>query len=130
MLNLIVVLPFISSLIIALVYLSNTKASRHFFYTLMGVGSLFIVTILSLWTLYEIIQGAPTIHTTLFTWLSLGSFNIELAFMADRLSVMMISFITFIGLLIHIYAVGYMKGEEDMVNFSHTLTYLWEVCYF
>ena len=117
MLNLIVVLPFISSLIIALVYLSNTKASRHFFYTLMGVGSLFIVTILSLWTLYEIIQGAPTIHTTLFTWLSLGSFNIELAFMADRLSVMMISFITFIGLLIHIYAVGYMKGEEGYGKF-------------
>jgi NADH-quinone oxidoreductase subunit L len=117
MLNLIVILPFISSLIIALVYLSNTKASRHFFYTLMGVGSLFIVTILSLWTLYEIIQGAPTIHTTLFTWLSLGSFNIELAFMADRLSVMMISFITFIGLLIHIYAVGYMKGEEGYGKF-------------
>ena len=117
MLNIIVTLPFISALLIALVYLFNTDAKRYFFYTFMGVGSLFIITTLSLLTLYETLNGADTIHTTLFTWLSLGSFKIELAFMADRLSVVMISFITFIGLLIHIYAAGYMKDEEGYGKF-------------
>jgi NADH-quinone oxidoreductase subunit L len=37
--------------------------------------------------------------------------------MADRLSVTMISFITFIGTLIHIYAAGYMKGDEGFGKF-------------
>jgi len=117
MLNIIVISPFISALLIALVYLFNTDVKRYFFYTFMGVGSIFIITILSLLTLYETINGSGTIHTALFTWLSLGSFKIELAFMADRLSVVMISFITFIGLLIHIYAAGYMKDEEGYGKF-------------
>lgn len=117
MLNVIVVLPFISAFIITLFYLSNTKIKRHFFYTFMGVGSAIVITILSLMALYELMNGAPTIHTRLFSWLSLGSFNVEVAFMADRLSVVMISFITFIGMLIHVYAAGYMKDDAGYGKF-------------
>ena len=117
MLNLIVTLPFLSSLLIALIYLSNTNAKRFVIYTSLGIGSVVIITTLSLMSLYDMTQGSSTIHTKLFEWIHLGDFQIEVAFMADRLSIIMISFITFIGTLIHIYAAGYMKDDAGYGKF-------------
>jgi NADH-quinone oxidoreductase subunit L len=101
----------LSALLLAVVYLSNTKADRYAFYTIVGVGTPTIMTILSLIIGYQLLNGSDTIHNTLLQWIDIGDFNISIAFMADRLSVVMISFITFIGTLIHIYAAGYMKDD-------------------
>ena len=117
MLSIIVILPFLSAFIMAVIYLCNTKRQGYFFYTLVGVGTPTIITILSLLSAYELLNGAPTIHTTLLTWINIGEFNINIAFMADRLSMVMISFITFIATLIHIYAAGYMKDDEAYGKF-------------
>ncbi|QSZ41394.1 NADH-quinone oxidoreductase subunit L [Sulfurimonas aquatica] len=117
MLNLIVITPFISALILTIIYLLNTKKENTFIYTLIGIASPVFITLLSLFTLFELINGVPTIHSTLFEWLHIGELNISIAFMADRLSVIMISFITFIGTLIHIYAAGYMRGDEGYGKF-------------
>jgi NADH-quinone oxidoreductase subunit L len=117
MINWIVILPFISALVMAVVYLADTKAKRYFFYTAVGVGTPVVMTILSFVLISQLMNGAETIHGTLFQWIDIGDFNISLAFMADRLSAVMISFITFIGMLIHIYAAGYMKDEEGYGKF-------------
>jgi len=117
MLSLIVVLPFLSALLLAIVYLSDTKANRYTFYTIVGVGVPAIMTLLSLIVGYQLLNGSDTVHHTLFQWIDIGDFNISIAFMADRLSVVMISFITFIGTLIHIYAAGYMKEDEAYGKF-------------
>ena len=117
MLSLIVVLPFLSAFLLALVYLGNTKADRYLFYTIVGVGVPAIMTVLSFMVGYQLLNGSDTIHETLLQWIDIGDFNISIAFMADRLSVVMISFITFIGTLIHIYAAGYMKDDEAYGKF-------------
>ncbi len=117
MLNLIVILPFFSALLLALIYLSNPKQKRYQLYTTIGVGTILTITLFSLFILLEVVQNGKTLHTTLFTWLSLGELQIELAFRADKLSVVMISFITFIGSLIHIYAAGYMKDDTGYGKF-------------
>ena len=117
MLNLIVILPFFSALLLALIYLSNPKQKRYQLYTTIGVGTILTITLFSLLILLEVVQNGKTLHTTLFTWLSLGELQIELAFRADKLSVVMISFITFIGSLIHIYAAGYMKDDAGYGKF-------------
>ncbi len=113
----IVVWPFLSSLLIAVVYLSNTKAKRYTFYTLVGVGTPVVMTIFAFILIFQLSEGAQTIHGTLFKWIEIGDFNISLSFMADRLSAVMISFITFIGTLIHIYAAGYMKDDPAYGKF-------------
>jgi NADH-quinone oxidoreductase subunit L len=117
MLSLIVLLPLFSALLIGLVYLSDTKKQRYLFYTTLGVTSVSLSTVLSLYFTYLLIDGGETVHETLFTWIEVSEFKISLAFMADRLSVVMISFITLIGTLIHIYAAGYMKGDEGYGKF-------------
>src|SRR4051794_13449848 len=48
---------------------------------------------------------------TLFSWVPVGSLKVDLAFLADPLSITMCLFVTGIGTLIHLYAVGYMRGD-------------------
>ena len=117
MLSLIVILPFLSAFFMGVLYLSNTKKKNYAFYTLVGVGTPAISTIFSLIIMYDLISGAPTMHSTLFSWINIGEFNINVAFMADKLSGVMISFITFIGTLIHVYAAGYMKDDTGYGKF-------------
>jgi NADH-quinone oxidoreductase subunit L len=54
---------------------------------------------------------------SIFSWVPVGSLRIDLAFLADPLSVTMCLFVTGIGTLIHLYAVGYMHGDERFSKF-------------
>jgi NADH-quinone oxidoreductase subunit L len=54
---------------------------------------------------------------TLFTWLPVGSLQVDLALLADPLSITMALFITGIGTLIHLYAIGYMHGDPKFPKF-------------
>ncbi|MSZ80464.1 MAG: NADH-quinone oxidoreductase subunit L, partial [Actinobacteria bacterium] len=54
---------------------------------------------------------------TLFSWLPVGSLHIDMALLADPLSVTMALFITGIGTLIHLYAIGYMHGDPKFSKF-------------
>ena len=53
----------------------------------------------------------------LFTWLNVDKLNIEMAFLGDNLSIFMSMFVTFVGWLIHIYAVGYMNKDKGLGKF-------------
>ncbi len=54
---------------------------------------------------------------TLFQWIPVGSLKIDVAFLADPLSITMCLFVTGIGTLIHLYAVGYMHGDSRFSKF-------------
>jgi NADH-quinone oxidoreductase subunit L len=53
----------------------------------------------------------------LFTWLPAGGLEVKAGLLADPLSVTMILFVTGVGTLIHLYAVGYMHGDERFHTF-------------
>jgi NADH-quinone oxidoreductase subunit L len=54
---------------------------------------------------------------TLFSWLPVGTFQVDMAFLADPLSIAMCLFVTGIGGLIHLFAVGYMHGDAKFSKF-------------
>ena len=54
---------------------------------------------------------------SLFEWIPVGSLQIDLAFLADPLSITMALFVTGIGSLIHLYAIGYMHGDPKFAKF-------------
>ena len=119
-LNLIVFLPFVSAAFLGFVYLkdSSKKISENF-YSFFGVGVSVVVCVLSLMIAIEAVSSHEKFLLTsnAFSWVNVGALEIGMNFMADNLSVTMISFITFIGMLIHIYAAGYMKGDEGFGKF-------------
>ena len=53
----------------------------------------------------------------LFSWIPVGSLQVDLAFIADPLSITMALFVTGIGTLIHLYAIGYMHGDPKFSKF-------------
>ncbi|MFM7872384.1 MAG: NADH-quinone oxidoreductase subunit L [Actinomycetota bacterium] len=54
---------------------------------------------------------------TAFSWVPVGSLQVDLAFLADPLSITMALFVTGIGSLIHLYAIGYMHGDPKFSKF-------------
>jgi NADH-quinone oxidoreductase subunit L len=52
-----------------------------------------------------------------WTWLPVGSLHVDLAFLADPLSITMCLFVTGVGTLIHLYSVGYMHGDPKFSKF-------------
>lgn len=66
-------------------------------------------------------NGVRRLSDTLFTWINVGNFRADFAFMMDPLSGVMILFVTGVGLLIHIFATAYMSGEDSYYRF---FTYL------
>jgi NADH-quinone oxidoreductase subunit L len=53
----------------------------------------------------------------LYTWIHSGSFQANLSFQVDALTTVMLLVVTGIGFLIHIYSLGYMGDDDDMVRF-------------
>jgi NADH-quinone oxidoreductase subunit L len=53
----------------------------------------------------------------LFSWLPVGSLQVDMAFLADPLSIGMCLFVTGVGALIHLYAIGYMHGDTKFSTF-------------
>jgi NADH-quinone oxidoreductase subunit L len=66
---------------------------------------------------WPIVNGKPQITEHFFTWLKVGSFQADFAYLLDPLSGIYILFITGVGLLIHIYATGYMHGDPGYYRF-------------
>lgn len=119
-LNLIVFLPFISAAILGVSYLlDSNKRLAEWYYSFIAILVPIVITVLSFMIAFEIASkdSEYILISTAFNWVNVDSFTIDISFMADRLSVVMISFITFIGTLIHIYAAGYMKGDEGFGKF-------------
>src|ERR1700691_2168320 len=54
---------------------------------------------------------------TLFSWIPVGGLQIKAALLVDPLSMTMVLFVTGISTLIHLYSIGYMKGDRDYSKF-------------
>ena len=92
---------------------------------IIGTGLLLISALLSLYTAYNyfFIDGKvgdsyQTITAIKFTWLSFSeNVSIDMGIILDPISVMMLVVVTFVSLMVHIFSLGYMKGEERFATY-------------
>ena len=81
-----------------------------------GVVALsFVLTVVAFFLLLGHSDREMTVH--LFNWISVGSLHVNAALLVDPLSITMCLFVTGISALIHLYSIGYMKGEKDFRKF-------------
>jgi NADH-quinone oxidoreductase subunit L len=52
-----------------------------------------------------------------FTWIPVGGLHAKVAILLDPLSMTMCMFVTGVSMLIHLYSIGYMKGDRDFTKF-------------
>lgn len=115
-----VLIPFASAALLGFLHLLLPKRrSLHGLYAGLGIAAPLVSALMSLavgWALLKSADGT-VLHAAAFTWISLGDLTVNVAFMADRLTAVMLLFITLIGTLIHIYAAGYMRGDAGYGKF-------------
>ncbi|HZQ08357.1 MAG TPA: NADH-quinone oxidoreductase subunit L [Anaerolineae bacterium] len=88
--------------------------------SLVAVGAVvasFVVSVIAFFSLLSLPEDARLFHDTLYNWIAVGSFSVNVGLWLDPLSTIMILVITGVGALIHIYAVGYMEHEHDYARF-------------
>src|SRR6478672_4834931 len=61
-------------------------------------------------------EGKPVLDQ-IWTWIQVGTFRADFGLGMDRLSGIYVCFVTFVGLLIHIFATGYMHGDKGFYRF-------------
>ena len=115
----IVLAPLMSSLVIGLLYLYSIKVSKvkNTIFTTLGLISPLVSFLIAFFFFIQMIGNDTTFFYSAYRWLGVDGYDIDMGFMADRLSIFMTLFITFVGWLIHIYASGYMRDDEGYGKF-------------
>ena len=82
--------------------------------TIAGVLISFIISAL---TLQAVVQSGARLNETLYTWMVVGDLKMEIGFLVDGLTAMMMCVVTFVSLMVHIYTIGYMQEDEGYNRF-------------
>jgi len=80
--------------------------------TILGVLVAFIISAM---TLKSVIADGARFNQTIYEWMVVGGLKMEVGFMVDGLTAMMMCVVTFVSLMVHIYTIGYME-EDDGYN--------------
>jgi NADH-quinone oxidoreductase subunit L len=82
--------------------------------TILGV---LIAFILSASTLKSVVVDGARFNETLYTWMVVGGLKMEVGFLVDGLTAMMMCVVTFVSLMVHLYTIGYMDEDEGYNRF-------------
>jgi NADH-quinone oxidoreductase subunit L len=110
---LIPILPFLGFLI-------NGLFGRRMPKSMINVFAIGSVTLSFLWAVKTLVGLSPLETKYIehyFTWIQSGTLNISIDFAVDRLTAVMLMVVTGVGLLIHIYSIGYMAHEDGYYRF-------------
>lgn len=81
--------------------------------TILGV---LIAFVLSAMTLMAVLDGAR-FNATVYEWMRVGDLKMEIGFLVDGLTAMMMCVVTFVSLMVHIYTIGYMEEDPGYQRF-------------
>jgi NADH-quinone oxidoreductase subunit L len=81
--------------------------------TILGVLISFII---SFQTLLAVLDGA-TFNGTIYNWMTVMGLKLEIGFLVDSLTAMMMCVVTFVSLMVHLYTIGYMAEDEGYNRF-------------
>jgi NADH-quinone oxidoreductase subunit L len=85
------------------------------------IGLSFVCSVIAFFALRSLSPEARSNVSQGFTWIQSGTFRVDFRFLVDPLSSTMTLFVTGVGTLIHMYAIGYMHGDS---RFSRFFAYL------
>ncbi|MCK5351824.1 NADH-quinone oxidoreductase subunit L, partial [bacterium] len=90
-----------------------------------ALGASFLASAVAVFGLAVAGHGARSYTVTLYEWIGSGSFTLDIGFLLDPLSSVMILVVTGVGALIHIYSIGYMdEDHRDDKGFQRFFCYL------
>jgi NADH-quinone oxidoreductase subunit L len=106
--------PLLAAVVAGLFGKAIGKSGAHSI-TIAAVG---LSCVLSFYVLYRMLfAGLAPFNGTVYTWLVSDGLSLQVGFLIDRLSAMMMAVVTFVSLMVHIYTVGYMDEDPGYQRF-------------
>jgi NADH-quinone oxidoreductase subunit L len=82
--------------------------------TILGVLVAFIISAM---TLKSVVADGARFNATIYEWMVVGGLKMEIGFLVDGLTAMMMCVVTFVSLMVHVYTIGYMEEDEGYNRF-------------
>ncbi|MFH1862892.1 MAG: NADH-quinone oxidoreductase subunit L [bacterium] len=108
--------PFLAMLLNGLLGKRQKEAAAG----IVASGAMFASFVVAAIVLFQLLGMDPhhrSLTQTLYTWMQVGDFSARVSFLADPLSAVMMLVVTGVGFLIHVYSIGYMKGDPGVVRY-------------
>lgn len=82
--------------------------------TILGVLVSFIISAM---TLNSVVSDGAHFNATIYEWMTVGGLKMEIGFLVDGLTAMMMCVVTFVSLMVHVYTIGYMQDDDGYNRF-------------
>jgi NADH-quinone oxidoreductase subunit L len=110
----IVLAPLLAAIVAGLFGKKIGRAGAHWV-TIIGVAVSFVLSLVVLKDL--VFDGGEPYNGTVYRWASMGGIYFEVGFLIDRLTVLMMTVVTFVSLCVHVYTIGYMHDDDGYQRF-------------
>jgi len=110
----IVLSPLIAAILAGMFSRPIGRAGAHWV-TIIGVAISFGLSLQVLKT--QFVDGAGPFNGSVYTWLVTDGIRMEIGFLIDRLSALMMTVVTFVSLMVHVYSIGYMRDDPGYQRF-------------
>ncbi len=110
--------PFASSMFAALFGMSE----RKIFVGVIASSLLFLSFVASAMLAFYVYGTGNAIHVTMMDWISAGDLAIPFGFLVDQVSVTMMTVVTLVSTIVHIYSIGYMDHDKSFNRFFSYLS--------
>src|SRR5215212_8599570 len=92
----------------------GNRIGRRLSHTFCILG-VFVAFVISAMTLKSVALDGARFNQTIYEWMTVGGLKMEIGFLVDGLTAMMMAVVTFVSLMVHVYTIGYME-EDDGYN--------------
>ncbi|MCO6413355.1 MAG: NADH-quinone oxidoreductase subunit L [Thiogranum sp.] len=106
----IVLAPLIGAILAGLFPRQLGRSGAHWV-AILGVGTSFVLSLVVF--KHIVIDGAPAFNGPVYTWMVSEGVNMQIGFLVDKLTTLMIMVVSFVSLMVHIYTIGYMADDEE-----------------
>src|SRR6201997_1311197 len=107
------VAPLVGAIVAGLFGKQIGRANAHRI-TILGV---FIAFVISAMTLNAVVNDGFHFSGTVYEWMNAGGLKMEVGFLIDGLTAMMMCVVTFVSLMVHVYTIGYMEEDPGYQRF-------------
>lgn len=110
----IILAPLLGALVAGLFGKKIGRSGAHWV-TILGVATSFLLSLVVL--RHHVLDGAEPYNGPLYTWMAIEGLQLEVGFLIDSLTAIMMCTVTFVSLMVHIYTIGYMHDDDGYQRF-------------
>ena len=81
------------------------------------IGGVALAFLISAYVLWRVAADGARFNETIYTWMVIGNLRMEVGFLVDGLTALMMCVVTFVSLMVHIYTIGYMHDDPGYNRF-------------